>query len=116
MARVTASAPFGLPWVTEPVCAHASEHGCGSGLEGSVGPRTWTELLYAPSLNQSILTFNLGLWFGLGPEKPVHALTTLIGWIASGRFSLQRFTPFHSPRPQPLTTSCRAETAAARLF
>lgn len=66
-------------------CAHASEHGCGSGLEGSVGPRTWTELLYAPSLNQSILTFNLGLWFGLGPEKPVHALTTLIGWIASGQ-------------------------------
>jgi NADPH:quinone reductase len=43
---------------------------------------------YAPALNQSLSAFNVGLYFGLRPEAAVGALTTLVGWIASGRVAV----------------------------
>jgi NADPH2:quinone reductase len=39
---------------------------------------------YDPSPNQSIHVFNLGLWFGLQPEKAGQALGELIGLAANG--------------------------------
>ncbi len=48
-------------------------------------PETIDRLFYDPSPNQSLVSFNLGLWFGLRPESAVDALKTLIGFIASGQ-------------------------------
>jgi NADPH2:quinone reductase len=70
-------------------------YGMAGGLEGAIAPETWTRLLYAPSLNQSILTYNLGLWFGLRTDRAVQALTDLIGWVTSGRIR----TPAIHPLP-----------------
>jgi len=44
---------------------------------------------YDPSPNQSIINFNLGLWFGLRPEAAVGALQKLIGWVMAGDVVIQ---------------------------
>lgn len=44
-------------------------------------------LFYAPALNQSLLAFNLGLYFGLRPERAVAALQRLLGDVAGGRLT-----------------------------
>jgi NADPH:quinone reductase-like Zn-dependent oxidoreductase len=44
---------------------------------------------YAPALNQSLLVFNLGLWFGLRPEATIAALGDLIGFAATGQVKVQ---------------------------
>lgn len=48
-------------------------------------PETVHTFFYDPSPNQSLVSFNLGLWFGLRPDAAVDALQTLIGFVASGR-------------------------------
>ena len=48
-------------------------------------PETIDGFFYDPSPNQSLIAFNLGLWFGLRPEVAVGALQTLIGFVSSGQ-------------------------------
>lgn len=50
-----------------------------------MGPETIRDLFYDPAPNQSIVAFNLGLWFVLRPEATVGALQALIGYVASGQ-------------------------------
>ena len=47
------------------------------------------KFFYSPALNQSLEVFNLGLWFGLQPQKAVEALQELIGLVASGQIKVQ---------------------------
>jgi NADPH:quinone reductase-like Zn-dependent oxidoreductase len=47
-------------------------------------PAAQMEFFYRPALNQSLLVFNLGLWFGLQPAIAVGALEELIGYVARG--------------------------------
>ena len=60
-------------------------------MYGSTGasPSGWardgTKLLLDPSPNQSLVAFNLGLWFSTRPEAAVSPLQTLIGFVSSGR-------------------------------
>ncbi len=46
---------------------------------------TILKFFYSPSFNQSLHSFNVGLWFGLQPEVAGSALQELIGLVASGR-------------------------------
>ncbi len=50
---------------------------------------TIVKFFYSPALNQSLNVFNLGLWFGLQPQKAVAALQELIGLVASGQVKVQ---------------------------
>ena len=68
-------APFG----------RAVVYGSTSGEPLRMGPETIDTFFYDPSPNQSIVAFNLGLWFGSRPEAAVGALQTLIGYVSSGR-------------------------------
>ena len=77
-------------------------YGMASGRAGSISAETWTRLPYAPSMNQSILTYNLGSCFGQRTDRAVQALTTLIRWIATGRI---RIPAIH---PLPLDEAARA--------
>lgn len=44
---------------------------------------------YDPALNQSLRTFNLGVYFGLRPQVAVAALQTLVGYVAGGQVTVQ---------------------------
>lgn len=68
-------APFG----------RAVVYGSSSGEPLRMGQETIRALFYDPSPNQSLVAFNLGLWFGMRPEVAVGALRTLIGFVASGQ-------------------------------
>jgi len=57
---------------------------------------------YNPSPNQSIHVFNLGLWFGMKPDRAGQALGDLIGLAASGRITI----PVH--RTLPLSQAAEA--------
>jgi len=48
-------------------------------------PETIEDFFYEPSPNQSLLAFNLGLWFGMRPKAAVDALRALIGFASSGQ-------------------------------
>ena len=71
-------APFG----------RAVVYGSTSGQPLRMGPETINTFFYDPSPNQSIVAFNLGLWFGSRPEAAVGALQTLIGYVSSGRVKI----------------------------
>ncbi|CAA9422156.1 MAG: Alcohol dehydrogenase [uncultured Rubrobacteraceae bacterium] len=60
-------------------------YGSSSAEPLQMGPETIQALFYDPSPNQSLVAFNLGLWFAMRPEAAVGALRTLIGHVASGR-------------------------------
>jgi NADPH:quinone reductase-like Zn-dependent oxidoreductase len=68
-------APFG----------RAVVYGSTSGEPLRMGPETIENFFYGTSPNQSLVAFNLGLWFGLRPEAAVGALQTLIGYVSSGQ-------------------------------
>jgi NADPH:quinone reductase len=68
-------APFG----------RAVVYGSSSGEALQMGPETVRALFYDPSPNQSLVAFNLGLWFAMQPGAAVGALQTLIGYVAAGR-------------------------------
>ena len=68
-------APFG----------RAVVYGSSSGEPLRMGPETIDAFFYDPSPNQSLIAFNLGLWFGMRPEAAVGALQTLVGYVASGQ-------------------------------
>ena len=68
-------APFG----------RAVVYGSSSGEPLSMSPETIQKLFYDPAPNQSLVAFNLGLWFASKPEAAVGALQNLIGYVASGQ-------------------------------
>jgi len=72
---VSCLAPFG----------RAVVYGSSSGEPLRMNPETVQTLFYEPSPNQSLVAFNLGLWFGPHPEPAVGALQTLIGFVSSGQ-------------------------------
>lgn len=63
--------------------------GMASGTPGSLNPDEQKSMFYDPAPNQSIHAFNVGGFFIHKPEIAVEALTTLIGWIASGQVIAQ---------------------------
>lgn len=65
-------APFG----------RAVSYGMVSGTPGRLPDEAVIPMLYDPSPNQSLHSFNVGLWFGLRPQAAVAALERLIGWVA----------------------------------
>jgi len=45
---------------------------------------TVTDLLYAPALNKRLVAFNVGLFFGLRPDRARAALGRLVGLVLAG--------------------------------
>ena len=64
-------------------------YGSSSGEPLRIGPETIQHLFYEESPNQSLISFNLGLWFGMRPEVAAGALKALIGFVASGQVTVQ---------------------------
>ncbi len=48
---------------------------------GASAPET---LLYRPALNQALIGFNVGAFFGFAPEVAGPAVGQLLGWLAAG--------------------------------
>lgn len=46
-------------------------------------------LFYDPAPNQSLVAFNVGLWFGLRPQAAIAALGRLLGFVGSGQVKVQ---------------------------
>ena len=59
-------------------------------------------VIYDPALNQSLRTFNLGLYLGLRPQAAVAVLQTLMGYVASGQVAV------HVGHVLPLAHAARA--------
>ncbi len=64
-------------------------YGRSSGAPLEFSADTVHRTFYDPSPNQSIINFNLGLWFGLRPDRAVAALQRLIGFVAEGKIVAQ---------------------------
>lgn len=64
-------------------------YGRSSGAPLAFSADTIHRVFYDPSPNQSIINFNLGLWFGLRPERAIAALQMLIGFVAKGKVDVQ---------------------------
>lgn len=64
-------------------------YGYASGTPGALTAEDQFRLYYQPVVNQSVIGFNVGLWFGLRPEASVAALTGLIGMVADGRVKVR---------------------------
>jgi NADPH:quinone reductase-like Zn-dependent oxidoreductase len=62
--------------------------GVPGGRQLSLDAATVNRFFHDPALNQSLHAFNVGLFFGLRPRAAVAALTTLIGYVASGRVTV----------------------------
>lgn len=63
-------------------------YGTASGQPLQLDDATIRHFFYDPSLNQTILVFNLGLWFGLRGEQAGRAMGDLIGYVASGQIQV----------------------------
>lgn len=64
-------------------------YGMAGGEPLQMDRETVERFFYDPSPNGSLVVFNLGLWFGLRPERAVAALQELIGWVAAGQVKVQ---------------------------
>ncbi len=60
-------------------------YGSSSGEPLRLHPEMTQALFYDPAPNQSLIAFNLGLWFGLRPEVAMAAMQKLIEHVVSGR-------------------------------
>lgn len=60
-------------------------YGSSSGESLQLDSKTTQTLFYDPAPNQSLIAFNLGLWFGMRPETAIDAMRRLIGHVASGQ-------------------------------
>ncbi len=58
--------------------------GNAEGLPLRIEEGTVTDLLYAPALNKRLVAFNVGLFFGLRPDRAQAALGRLIGLVLEG--------------------------------
>jgi NADPH:quinone reductase-like Zn-dependent oxidoreductase len=63
--------------------------GMASGEPIQLDDETVRGVFYDPALNQSLIAFNLGAYFGLRPQAAVAALQTLIGYVASGQVKVK---------------------------
>ena len=59
-------------------------YGMAGGIQLSLSAEDVEHTFYRPSLNPSLLTFNLGLWFGMRPQQAGAALQKLVGLVANG--------------------------------
>lgn len=64
-------------------------YGRSSGASLAFSADTIHRVVYDPSPNQSIINFNLGLWFGLRPERAIAALQMLISSVVEGKVDVQ---------------------------
>lgn len=64
-------------------------YGRASGADIDIDPAALHSFCYDPSPNQSIIVFNLGLWFGLRPEVAGRAIETLLGHVLAGEIKVQ---------------------------
>ena len=71
---LSALAPFGRVVV----------YGMAGGSQLTLSPESVRHLFYDPSLNNALLAFNLGLWFGTRPQVAGAALREVVGLVASG--------------------------------
>lgn len=78
MQGLTCLAPFGRSVV----------YGMASWEPLQLDQETILKFFYSPAFNQSLHSFNVGLWFGLQPEAAGSALQELIGLVASGRIKV----------------------------
>jgi NADPH:quinone reductase-like Zn-dependent oxidoreductase len=76
--------------------------GAAGGQPLQLDPAAIRAFFYDPALNQSLRTFNLGLYFGLRPQVAIEALQTLIGYVASGQVKV------HIDRVLPLEQAADA--------
>ncbi len=58
--------------------------GNAEGVPLRIEEETVTDLLYAPALNKQLVAFNVGLYFGLRPDRAQAALGRLIGLVMEG--------------------------------
>lgn len=59
-------------------------YGYASRTMATLGASATETLLYRPALNQSLIGFNIGAFFGLAPEVAGPAVGQLLGWLAAG--------------------------------
>lgn len=59
-------------------------YGFASTQAAVLGAEATERLLYRPALNQSLIGFNVGAFFGLRPEVAGPAIGQLLGYVASG--------------------------------
>lgn len=64
-------------------------YGIASGEPGVFSQGAQHHFFYAPSMNQAIHVFNIGLYFGMQPAVAVEAMTKLIGLVASQQVKIQ---------------------------
>jgi NADPH:quinone reductase-like Zn-dependent oxidoreductase len=91
-------APFG----------RAVVYGTASSAPAQLSDQTFRHVFYSPALNQSLIAFNVGLWFGLRPERAVNAFQWLIGLVMSNRVNV------HIGRVLPLTQAAEAHRLIER--
>lgn len=60
-------------------------YGFASTQAAVLGAEATARLLYRPALNQSLIGFNVGAYFGLRPEVAGPAIGQLLGYVASGQ-------------------------------
>lgn len=60
-------------------------YGFASTQAAVLGAEATERLLYRPALNQSLIGFNVGAFFGLRPEVAGPAIGQLLGYVASGQ-------------------------------
>lgn len=60
-------------------------YGYTSRTPAALGVAATESLLYRPALNQALIGFNVGAYFGLAPQVAGPAIGRLLGWVAEGR-------------------------------
>ncbi len=77
-------------------------YGAVTGSVDGLDPAALVPLLYDPAPSQSLIGFNLGIWFQHRPAQAVASLQRLVGWIASDQVR----TP--TVHPMPLADAAEA--------
>jgi NADPH:quinone reductase len=78
-------APFG----------RAVVYGMASDAPVQLSERALFDVFHVPAQNHSMIAFNLGLWFALRASDAIDALSSVIGYVASGRVRV----PIHEVLP-----------------
>ena len=63
-------------------------YGYASRTPGRLGAAATEALLYRPALNQTLVGFNVGAFFGLAPDRAAAAVGRLLGWLAAGELTV----------------------------
>jgi NADPH:quinone reductase len=62
-------------------------YGAANGTTAELDRVALLRMLYDPQPNQTLTSFNLGVWFQYRAQTAVAALERLVGWIASGQLA-----------------------------